>query len=56
MVAGVLGAILGCMLGAVMIELLAQVRFGTDTPAGNDRFIMERDWRIYLVARELRWF
>jgi lipoprotein-releasing system permease protein len=50
MVAGVLGAILGCMLGAVMIELLAQVRFGTDTPAGNDRFIMERDWRIYLAA------
>jgi lipoprotein-releasing system permease protein len=50
LVAGLLGSVLGCLLGALMIELLAQVRFGTDTPSGSDRFILDRDWRIYLVA------
>lgn len=47
---GLLGAALGCALGAAMIEGLAQVRFAVDTPAGNDRFIMARDWRIYAAA------
>ncbi len=50
MIAGLLGAIAGCLLGAVMIELLAEVRFGTQTPAGQDRFILDRDWRVYVVA------
>jgi lipoprotein-releasing system permease protein len=50
LVAGALGAALGCLLGALMIELLAQVRFAVDTPSGQDRFILDRDWRIYLVA------
>jgi lipoprotein-releasing system permease protein len=50
MIAGLLGAIVGCLLGAVMIEALAQVRFGVDTPAGQDRFILARDWRVYAVA------
>lgn len=49
-VAGILGAVAGCLLGAVMIEALAQVRFGIDTPAGQDRFILARDWRVYLAA------
>ena len=49
-IAGVLGAVVGCLLGAVMIEALAQVRFGLETPAGNDRFILARDWRIYAAA------
>jgi lipoprotein-releasing system permease protein len=50
MVAGLLGAVAGCLLGALMIEALAQVRFGLDTPAGNDRFILARDWRVYAAA------
>lgn len=50
LVVGLLGAALGCVLGAAMIEGLAQVRFGVDTPAGQDRFVMSRDWRIYLLA------
>lgn len=50
LVVGVLGAVVGCALGAAMIEGLAQVRFGVDTPAGQDRFVMARDWRIYLIA------
>jgi lipoprotein-releasing system permease protein len=50
MIAGLLGAIAGCLLGAAMVEALAQVRFGVDTPAGNDRFILARDWRVYLAA------
>ncbi len=50
MVAGLMGALLGCALGALMIEALAQVRFGLDTPSGNDRFILARDWRVYLAA------
>ncbi|MGG5811287.1 ABC transporter permease [Falsiroseomonas sp. CW058] len=50
MVAGLLGAIVGCLLGALMIEALAQIRFGLETPAGNDRFILARDWRVYLAA------
>jgi lipoprotein-releasing system permease protein len=50
LVVGILGAVVGCLLGAAMIEGLAQVRFGTDTPAGQDRFVMARDWRIYLIA------
>ena len=33
-----------------MIEGLAQVRFGGETPSGSDRFILARDWRIYAVA------
>ena len=33
-----------------MIEGLAQVRFHTETPAGNDRFLLARDWRIYAIA------
>ncbi|WP_223880863.1 ABC transporter permease [Roseococcus microcysteis] len=50
LVVGVLGAVLGCALGAAMIEGLAQVRFGVDTPAGQDRFVLSRDWRIYVIA------
>jgi lipoprotein-releasing system permease protein len=50
LIAGILGAIVGCLLGAVMIEALAQVRFGVDTPAGQDRFILARDWRVYLAG------
>lgn len=49
-IAGLLGAALGCLLGQIMIEGLAQVRFATDTPAGNDRFMLVRDWRIFAVA------
>ena len=49
-IAGILGAIVGCALGAVMVETLAQVRFGIETPAGNDRFILARDWRVYVAA------
>lgn len=48
--AGLLGAALGCALGALMIEALGQVRFNVDTPAGQDRFVLDRDWRIYLAA------
>jgi lipoprotein-releasing system permease protein len=50
MIAGLLGAILGCIIGQIMIEGLAQVRFTTETPAGNDRFLLARDWRIFAVA------
>jgi lipoprotein-releasing system permease protein len=50
LIAGLLGAILGCLLGAAMIEGLAQVRFGTETPSGQDRFLMDRDWRVYAAA------
>lgn len=49
-IAGLLGALLGCLLGQLMIEGLAQVRFRTETPAGNDRFLLARDWRIFAVA------
>jgi lipoprotein-releasing system permease protein len=49
-VAGLLGAALGCAIGALMIEGLAQVRFGLDTPSGNDGFILARDRRVYVVA------
>jgi len=49
-IAGLLGAVLGCVLGQLMIEGLAQVRFQTETPAGNDRFLLARDWRIFAVA------
>jgi lipoprotein-releasing system permease protein len=49
-IAGILGAIVGCLLGALMVEALAQVRFGLETPAGNDRFILARDWRVYVAA------
>ncbi|HEV7268731.1 MAG TPA: FtsX-like permease family protein [Falsiroseomonas sp.] len=50
MIACLLGAIAGCLLGALMVEALAQVRFDVSTPAGNDRFILARDWRVYLAA------
>jgi len=50
LIAGFLGAALGCLLGQLMIEGLAQVRFATETPAGNDRFLLARDWRIFAVA------
>jgi lipoprotein-releasing system permease protein len=50
LVAGLLGAIIGCALGAAMIEALSQIRFGTETPSGSDRFLMDRDWRIYAAA------
>jgi lipoprotein-releasing system permease protein len=49
-IAGILGAIVGCVLGALMIEALAQIRFGTATPAGNNGFILARDWRFYVAA------
>lgn len=49
-IAGLLGAVVGCLLGALMVEALGQVRFGVDTPAGNDRFILARDWRVYVAA------
>lgn len=49
-IAGLLGAVLGCLLGQAMIEGLAQVRFATETPAGTDRFLLARDWRIFAVA------
>lgn len=48
--AGLLGAALGCALGAGMIEGLGQIRFATETPAGQDRFILARDWRLYAIA------
>jgi lipoprotein-releasing system permease protein len=48
--AGVLGALIGFGLGALMIEGLAQVRFGIATPGGQDGFILDRDWRIYAIA------
>jgi lipoprotein-releasing system permease protein len=50
MIAGLLGAVLGCVIGQLMIEGLGQVRFGTQTPAGTDRFLMAHDWRIFAVA------
>jgi lipoprotein-releasing system permease protein len=50
LIAGFLGAVLGCLIGQLMIEGLAQVRFHTETPAGNDRFLLARDWRIYAIA------
>lgn len=50
LIAGVLGAVLGSVLGRIMIAGLAQVRFQTETPAGNDRFILALDWRIFAVA------
>ncbi|MBR0648097.1 ABC transporter permease [Roseomonas terrae] len=50
LIAGFLGAVLGCLIGQLMIEGLAQVRFQTATPAGNDRFLLARDWRIYVIA------
>ncbi len=49
-IAGLLGAALGCLLGQLMIEGLGQVRFRTETPAGNDRFLLAKDWRIFAVA------
>jgi lipoprotein-releasing system permease protein len=49
-IAGLLGAIAGCLLGALMVEALAQIRFDVNTPAGNDRFILARDWRVYVAA------
>ncbi|PWS38401.1 ABC transporter permease [Falsiroseomonas bella] len=49
-IAGLLGAIAGCLLGALMVEALAQIRFNVNTPAGNDRFILARDWRVYVAA------
>jgi len=33
-----------------MIEALAQIRFNTETPAGNDRFLLARDWRIFAIS------
>jgi len=33
-----------------MIEGLAQIRLQTETPAGNDRFLLAHDWRIFAVA------
>ncbi|MEO3474859.1 ABC transporter permease [Roseomonas sp. CAU 1739] len=50
LIAGFLGAVLGCLIGQLMIEGLAQVRFTSETPAGNDRFLLARDWRIYAIA------
>ena len=50
LIAGFLGAALGCLIGQLMIEGLAQVRFHTETPAGTDRFLLARDWRIYAIA------
>ena len=50
LIAGFLGAALGCLIGQLMIEGLAQVRFRTETPAGTDRFLLARDWRIYAIA------
>ncbi len=49
-IAGLLGAVAGCLLGALMVEALAQIRFNVNTPAGNDRFILARDWRVYVAA------
>ncbi len=48
--AGAMGAVLGFVLGALMIEGLAQVRFGIATPGGQDGFILDRDWRLYAIA------
>jgi lipoprotein-releasing system permease protein len=50
MIAGLLGALLGCLIGQLMIEGLGLVRFRTETPAGNDRFLLAQDWRIFAVA------
>ncbi len=49
-VAGLLGALVGCVLGALMIEGLAQIRFGTNTPSGQGQFLLDRDYRLYLLA------
>ncbi|MGK7863193.1 ABC transporter permease [Falsiroseomonas sp. E2-1-a4] len=49
-VAGLLGALVGCVLGALMIEGLALVRFGTNTPSGQGQFLLDRDWRLYVLA------
>ena len=49
-VAGLLGAVVGCLLGALMIEGLALIRFGTDTPSGQGQFLLDRDFRVYLMA------
>ncbi|MDO9502751.1 ABC transporter permease [Falsiroseomonas sp.] len=49
-VAGLLGALVGCVLGALMIEGLALIRFGTNTPSGQGQFLLDRDWRLYLLA------
>jgi lipoprotein-releasing system permease protein len=48
--AGLLGALLGCALGWLMVEALGQIRFDFNAPSGQNRFILARDWRIYLVA------
>ena len=50
LIAGFLGAVLGCLIGQLMLEGLAQVRFHIETRAGNDRFLLARDWRIYAIA------
>ncbi|WP_235951936.1 ABC transporter permease [Falsiroseomonas algicola] len=50
LVAGFLGAVVGCVLGALMIEALAQIRFATSTPSGANSFILDRNWRIYAAA------
>lgn len=49
-VAGLLGALVGCLLGALMIEGLALIRFGTNTPSGQGQFLLDRDFRLYLLA------
>jgi lipoprotein-releasing system permease protein len=49
-VVGLFGAGAGCVLGWLMVEGMGQVRFPSETPAGADRFILARDWRIYVVA------
>jgi lipoprotein-releasing system permease protein len=49
-VAGLLGALVGCVLGALMIEGLALIRFGTNTPSGQGQFLLDRDWRLYVLA------
>ncbi|NKE43914.1 ABC transporter permease [Roseomonas frigidaquae] len=49
-VAGLLGALVGCALGALMIEGLALVRFGVNTPSGQGQFLLDRDIRVYLLA------
>lgn len=48
--AGAIGAAMGCALGALIIEGMAQIRFGADTPSGNNRFILAREWQIYAIA------
>lgn len=48
--AGLVGAAVGCALGAIMVEGLGLVRFGNATTSGNDRFTLAREPVVYMIA------